>query len=85
MNFFNPLRACYSGSEPDKRKLNEYADGVANLLRDFSRRFNDFPDLKEELNIFALPCTSDVNNAPPCLQLELNELQEDEGLIQQFG
>lgn len=84
LNHFNTLRSCYSGGEADDLKLNEYADRVDNLLREFSSRFNDFQALKEELALFSLPCSSDVNRAPPSLQLELNDLQEDDGLKQQF-
>lgn len=71
-NFFNTLRALYVGGGADERRLTEYADKVSILLLEFEKRFADFRGLKDELYLFALPCTSEVHNAPLDLQLPLN-------------
>lgn len=81
IDLFPTIKGCFKGNNA---KLAEYSDRVATLRDEFSSRFTDFRGIRDEMDIFSLPCTVDVNTAPCELQLELNSLQEDAALKQQF-
>ena len=55
------------------------------LREEFSSQFKDFRSLKSRIVVFALPCTCEIRFAPVELQLELNALQEDDVLVQNFS
>ena len=57
---------------------------MAVLREEFSSRFTDFRSLRSHMTVFALPCTCEISSAPVELQLELNALQVDGVLVQNF-
>ena len=57
---------------------------MAVLCEEFSSRFTDFRSLKSHMAVFAHPCTFEITSAPVKFQLELNALQEDGVLVQNF-
>lgn len=82
VDHFPTLKSVFDGSN---EILDSYARRVAVLREEFSSRFTDFRSLRSGMAVFALPCTCEVSSAPVKLQLELNALQEDDVLVQNFS
>jgi hypothetical protein len=55
--------------------LERYSDKITELFNEFERRFENFRDLEEEMNIFKNPFSVDIEKVPYKLQLELVEIQ----------
>lgn len=54
-----------------------YAADMASLAGEFKRRFQDFAAIEKEIRLFSSPFSTDPDDAPDQLQLELIELQCD--------
>ncbi|CAB4060838.1 unnamed protein product [Lepeophtheirus salmonis] len=61
-----------------------YGKRVAVLREDFSPRFTEIRNLRSEMTVSSLPFTCEISSAAVQHQLELNALQEDDTLIQNF-
>ena len=57
--------------------MKKYNNIIVSLDNEFGRRFADYQQLNEELDIVLSPLTFNTENAPGNLQLELIKLQRD--------
>ena len=57
-----------------------FADELKSLIEQFGTRFRDFRTQELNMKIFSSPFDADVQQAPPHLQMELIEVQEDSDL-----
>ena len=53
----------------------KYEAMFSDLHNEFTRRFKDFQIIYSDLQLVSLPFTFNVNDAQPCIQLELIDLQ----------
>ena len=54
------------------------------MHNEFSRRFEDFKNIEDEMHLIFSPFACNVDNAPIDLHLELIDLQSDAVLTEQF-
>ena len=79
-----PVCQSISASFPGTFLCAQLATKLSRLMNEFDRRFSDFRAQHPGFAIFANPFTTDVCTAPPHLQMELIELQSDNGLRAMF-
>jgi 17beta-estradiol 17-dehydrogenase/3beta-hydroxysteroid 3-dehydrogenase/mitotic-spindle organizing protein 1 len=66
------------------QNLKKYTSSLLDLHAEFSRRFEDFKMIENDLSFVSSPFSFDVDKAPFDLQLELIDLQCDALLAEQF-
>ncbi|CAB4064518.1 unnamed protein product [Lepeophtheirus salmonis] len=79
VDHFPNLKSVFNGNN---EILDSYTQRVAVLRKEFSSRFTELRNLRSKMTVFSLPCTCEISSA--AVQLELNVLQEDDILIQNF-
>ena len=62
----------------------KYEAMFSDLHNEFTRRFEDFQIIYSDLQLVSLPFTFNVNDAQPCIQLELIDLQSSSILKNKF-
>lgn len=69
---------------PSADHLRRYSAMLGELHGEFSRRFEDFRTMEDEMHMISCPFTCDVDNAPTDVQLELIDLQSEAILAEHF-
>ncbi|XP_068449722.1 general transcription factor II-I repeat domain-containing protein 2B-like [Clinocottus analis] len=69
---------------PSADHLCKYSSKLGALHGEFSRRFEDFKTVEDEMHMVSSPFTCSVDNAPSDVQLELIDLQSDAVLAEHF-
>jgi hypothetical protein len=62
---------------PSNENLKKYSATLMDLHDEFSRRFQDFKNIENDLSLISSPFSFDVNKAPLETQLELIDMQCD--------
>lgn len=62
-----------------------YVEKLDILIQSFQDRFSEFKKVKPLLDIFSNPFTISVENAPESMQLEIIDIQNDQGLRNKFN
>ncbi|XP_077386299.1 general transcription factor II-I repeat domain-containing protein 2-like isoform X1 [Festucalex cinctus] len=67
------------------RYAKKYSKSLDDLHREFSRRFSDFENIDESLQLVSCPFSQDPETVPHEVQLELIDLQSDATLKEKFN
>ena len=70
--------------KPSATHLCRYSSMLEELHREFSRRFKNFKNIENEIQLISSPFACNVDNAPIDVQLELIDLQSDPVLVEYF-
>lgn len=70
--------------KPSATHLCRYSSMLGDLHSEFSRRFEDFKNIEDEMHLISSPFACNVNNVPIDVQLELIDLQSDTVLAEHF-
>lgn len=62
----------------------KYGNTVTDLHNEFSRRFEDFKKIQEDLELVSLPFSFNVDDAPPNIQLQLIDMRSNQLLKEEF-
>lgn len=70
--------------KPSACHLCRHSSMLGDLYSEFSRQFEDFKNIEDEMHLISSPFACNVDNAPIDVQLELIDLQSDTVLAEYF-